>query len=1114
MISKKIMIIGVALLMFSGVFGLIMYIPAPTLMSIDNNGSNVSPDLVSVAETASTSTSINYYTSVLQPSGPTQTVTLPVAENSSYTPIKINNGDAWTLHNTNHAVASIVYDASIPSYYYLNTGGLTLGLQDIAFSSGQIPASGYLYCYDIGQLWVNLSTGFAIYSKHYTINFQQATVLSTEFYAYNNIQFNITQNSSLIEYGAPITLVLTATTTGANFSTPPNGVVTSNTYTSNVISQTSPVIASVPYAIGYYFTTESSTIPFPSNLTSAYISTENNQYPTSATYNGLTENMPALAFTAVSGQNEITFTNTVDPALVGGVSGYTVQYYLSSPYEAEAKSCIATSSPAYTYKQVSGTTNQANASFSFLVSTPSGDIFSDFSGTLTTSFTPSITFSNPYSSYAQNEVTWSVTGTSSFSGSLSNHASITVVSSYHETASNTPSWAVVLNLYGNVVPTLTNNNANWIGKSDTAQYWLNATQPDTSGENLQLVINWGDGTSTTLTQSTYAFYATHNYASTGTYTISASLVNLPNPNTNGLSSLASSAIPSESYTITINPKPNPAPYAVLNQGQSIYMNYTAVNDIVNTVSLSINGIFAQSFSQNTASGSLKFSPPEAGLTAFTATWIFDGANFSYTITYSSAEYPLETSPYLTTMYGKNATKNYPLTINSPPNTYEYPISITTTSPNASQTYQQMITVKGSTYGINSQFSNIQFVYSNGTHIYAWIQSINTTSTNATIWLKLYSDVNQTIYLKVYPQSDNFLSATGYVGYGRTYFNAPLVFRFATDFQNLNGFTTVAGTPQFVSTGVNLTNTKIISNTSYLTSAYRFLWNASYITSSTSDYNYVGFVNGSGFNTPYLSTYQINYWLIQNKTVYSVHQFLTTIPSGNNTYSVWGNLTSSFYQFDSQSVYSFGTVDYLPFTEQFGVEYGGSVGTAIFHYLIIVSSPTSMPTISIGTGSVFNSGAHYQQLISLTNPQSYGINSASSNFYVALPNNTLLYTWIQSFNATSLTMWTKMPYSTSQIELQVLPSFENVLSATGYLGYGRTYFNAPDVFPFATDFTTLPTGWYGANYSILSNGISLNHNSTLNSTQNFSSVGNTWNTFFVSSPTFATAGEFYGIGLNA
>nr|ACD75431.1 AMDV4_2 [uncultured virus] len=545
-------------------------------------------------------------------------------------------------------------------------------------------------------------------------------------------------------------------------------------------------------------------------------------------------------------------------------------------------------------------------------------------------------------------------GYSSGQGTVNgNFINIGSIATYTDT-SNTPVPTVkyTLNNYANTPPSVTSNNVNWMGKSDTAQYWLNATQPVFSGENLQLVINWGDGTSTTLTQSTYAFYATHNYASTGTYTISASLVNLPNPDTNGLSSLASSAIPSESYTITINPKPNPAPYTILNQGQSIYMNYTAVNDIVNTVSLSINGIFAQSFLENSQSGSLKYSPSQAGLTAFTAVWSFDGANFSYTITYSSAEYPLETSPYITTMYGSEPSKEYPITINSPPTGTGY--------------YQQLITLSNpQSYGINSASSNFYVALPNNTLLYTWIQSYN--STSLSMWTKMPYGTAQ-VELQVLPSFENILSATGYVGMSNTT-NSNRVKVFPNNimnnmiiFSDFNG-TSLNNTLFYLNGGVNY----IVDNGLNVTSVSGTL--AGIYSSFTSINNTEISIRGNIFQSSgiYVNFGEYNYSGSYQDSAFiqsSASNVFLQLPTGN-----YGTVNA----YNGISEYSITKINNVKVAYNIGNEGGIAVfsipisnigqvspvfsnsqtfsNTWHINWFLAVHK-NSMPSVSIGTGSVF------------------------------------------------------------------------------------------------------------------------------------------------------------------
>ncbi len=151
-------------------------------------------------------------------------------------------------------------------------------------------------------------------------------------------------------------------------------------------------------------------------------------------------------------------------------------------------------------------------------------------------------------------------------------------------------------------------------------------------------------------------------------------------------------------------------------------------------------------------------------------------------------------------------------------------------------------------------------------------------------------------------------------------------------------------------------------------------------------------------------------------------------------------------------------------------------------------PISLSGVPSGTG-------YYQQLLTIDNPAQYGINTAGSNIQFTAGNGTLLYAWIQSINSTSMQVWVKNYNSSSTIDMQVLPSFENLFSATGYLGeapqissvYGE-YFNAPEVFgndtsPNAWDFagTTLPSGWsiFSPNSSynpiIINNGLIITGN---------------------------------------
>jgi hypothetical protein len=100
----------------------------------------------------------------------------------------------------------------------------------------------------------------------------------------------------------------------------------------------------------------------------------------------------------------------------------------------------------------------------------------------------------------------------------------------------------------------------------------------------------------------------------------------------------------------------------------------------------------------------------------------------------------------------------------------------------------------------------------------------------------------------------------------------------------------------------------------------------------------------------------------------------------------------------------------------------------------------MPTTSIGSGAYSTppGTSDYQQLINITDLSQYGINSAFSNFQFVLSNDTSLYAWIEDASSSAVQVWVKIPIGTPIIYLQVLPMFENVLSAAPQLSavYGE------------------------------------------------------------------------------
>lgn len=129
-----------------------------------------------------------------------------------------------------------------------------------------------------------------------------------------------------------------------------------------------------------------------------------------------------------------------------------------------------------------------------------------------------------------------------------------------------------------------------------------------------------------------------------------------------------------------------------------------------------------------------------------------------------------------------------------------------------------------------------------------------------------------------------------------------------------------------------------------------------------------------------------------------------------------------------------SIDPAGITDIFSTQYATPIEpTTNSSYITALFSNTATHSYPISLSGVPNGTGYYQQLLTISNPSSYGINTAGSNIQFTASNGTLLYAWIQSINSTSMQVWVKNYYGNSVIDMQVLPSFENDFSATGYLG---------------------------------------------------------------------------------
>ena len=145
-----------------------------------------------------------------------------------------------------------------------------------------------------------------------------------------------------------------------------------------------------------------------------------------------------------------------------------------------------------------------------------------------------------------------------------------------------------------------------------------------------------------------------------------------------------------------------------------------------------------------------------------------------------------------------------------------------------------------------------------------------------------------------------------------------------------------------------------------------------------------------------------------------------------------------------------------------------------HYSL---SPFRANNITTGTNNTYpiylsglpKGNGTYQQLITINNYSKYGINDNGSNIeFFDSSNYTHLYAWIQNINATSLQVWIKNYNASNIIDMQVLPYYENLFSANGYLGEApqlsltyAEYDNGINVFLYYWNFsgTNFPSGWH-------------------------------------------------------
>ena len=393
--NKKVLfaVLGI-FLMTSGIFSVISYIPAPS------TGILASPDLTSIGETGSVSSSVSYWTQSSVSNSGTSTIYLPVSSNSSQSSIDFSASQLSISSGT--ATGSV----NVGSFYYYD--GTTIGGTGIILPlptyNGGTPTHPEYYA-TVGTVTVELSVNGATDSWSYTFNSDgggspdpsgyievfPSWSLSNSYSGSFTLSFTITSDSNAM------TTFANSYQTSSQQAVPISYSGSSNSVVINPSSE--PSQASQSFVYGWFFNPGTATFTIP-QYESAFDVSWTSSSSSNPNYNSQSQTGTSGTLTGSLTGNSVTVKPVGDPDDVSGTSStYSFSYNLSRQSQVSSASATQTSSPTYTYTQVSGTTNQASASFGFSGTTPSTAVFEAYESSQNSlktdstsiTFTPTIT---------------------------------------------------------------------------------------------------------------------------------------------------------------------------------------------------------------------------------------------------------------------------------------------------------------------------------------------------------------------------------------------------------------------------------------------------------------------------------------------------------------------------------------------------------------------------------------------------------------------------------------------------------------------------------------------------------------------------------------------------
>ena len=313
------------------------------------------------------------------------------------------------------------------------------------------------------------------------------------------------------------------------------------------------------------------------------------------------------------------------------------------------------------------------------------------------------------------------------------------------------SWSI--SEFINYIPAVVNSNvATPVNPLTPLDLYANATEA-ISGElqNLAVSANGKPYIYSSPTSSESLVSPSFYFRSTGEKTVSWFVHNDPNGNPYPGSELNSSVQTATVNVLPFSLTPSPVDYSSVGTSVVLSLAYsTQTSAKMTIINLTVNGVLEDRFQPDLASGKVKYDFSQPVSAPLLVTWqAVDQYGYSQSITfqYGSNLTPSEYSNTVSVLQSPNATHSYPITLSGVPTGTGY--------------YQQLLNISNpSQYGINTAGSNIQFTAQNGTLLYAWIQSINSTSMQ--VWVKNYND-SSVIDMQVFPSFENLFSANGYLG---------------------------------------------------------------------------------------------------------------------------------------------------------------------------------------------------------------------------------------------------------------------------------------------------------------------------------------------------------------